>query len=339
MMLRRTFLQSTLSAVTLASSGLLATRTALAQSSPADMVEAAKREGKLTYYSSTNPVLSKQLVDKFNAAYPGITVDIVRLATGPLSQRYAAEMQAGTVIADILQMGDPIVLEDGFAKGWFADISGLPAVAAWPAAFKTAYSATVSIFPDTITYNTSKVKPGDVPKSWEDVLDPKWKNRILMADLRNVPQLISWAALMQDTFGANYLSRLREQNPKIVSSTVPGSQMLAAGEGFLLLPNLRMVSASLIEKGAPLDDVTPTPATGWGASLGISAKAPSPNAARLFTSFILSREGQEVLSKGVAASPLPDVPGALPLAADFHLADIRVAMRRAPEVLKAMGLE
>lgn len=303
-----------------------------------EVLAAAKKEGKVTYYSSTNPALSKLLADAFNVHHPEVSVEIVRLATGPLSKRYSAEMEAGAVVADILQMGDPLILEDGYKSGWFANLTDLEFHKNWPDAYKTEYSATVSIFPDTVTYNTDKVKGDDIPRSWEDLLKPQWADQILMVDPRNAPQTTALLLILQETFGEDFLDRLKAQRPRFISSTVPGSQMLAAGEASLLIPNLRMVSYSLIEQGAPLDDVTPTPVTGWGSLLSITKDAPNPNAARLLTSFILSREGQEVLSKDVAASPLGDVEGALPLAADLQVGDVRNAIRQAPAVAARLGL-
>lgn len=309
-----------------------------ARALPEELIAAARKEGHVTYYSSTNPALSKTLADAFNELYPEISVDIVRLATGPLAQRYAAEMEANSVVADILQMGDKIILEDGFDKGWFADLTDLPAHEAWPASFKSPSFAVVSVYPDTITYNTNRVKNDEIPRHWEDLLDPRWRGQILMVDVRNVPQTVSWAAYMQDRI-PEFLQRLRAQEPRYITSTVPGTQMLAAGEASLLIPNLRMVSYSLIQQGAPIDDSTPEPVTGWGSMLAITKDAPNPNAARLFSSFILSPAGQAILSKDVAASPLGNVEGALPLSSDIHLADVRTAMKRADEVYRMLGLE
>jgi iron(III) transport system substrate-binding protein len=333
---RRTLLKTGLS-VTAAATVMPLWSGAHAQAAGID-IAAAKAEGVVNYYASTTPEVSQAMVNKFNQTYPTIKVNIVRLATGPLSQRYAAEMESGNVVADILQMGDPLVLEDGYAKGWFAKLSDLPAVKAWPAEFRTDFSVVVSVFPDTVTYSTAKVKGADIPQTWLDILKPKWKNQILMADPRNTPQTVAWALLMQDTYGKDFISKLKDQNPKFVSSTIPGTQMLAAGESSILLPNLRVVTFPLMQKGAPVDDSTPTPATGWGSSLGISAKSHSPNAARLFTSFILSMDAQLILSKDVAASPLGNIPGALTLAKDFQLADIRTAVQKTPEVLKMLGI-
>lgn len=305
-----------------------------------DMAQLAKKaaaEGELTYYSSTNPVLSKTLAALFNKSYPAIKVNVVRLASGPLGRRYVSEVQAGAPVADILQLGDPLLMQEGHSKGWFADLQDLPAYQAWPADFKESYLAVVSIFPHTITYNTNLVKGDDIPKGWESILHDKWKGRILIADIRNSPTLMDWAAMMHHTY-PGYLKRLASLKPKVVASTLPGTQLVAAGEAAFVLPNLRMVSYSLIEKHAPLDDVTPSPNSGLESLLAISAKARHPNAARLFSNFILTRPGQEVLSANTAVSPLGNIPGALPLPKDFHRARIKEALAQAPELLKSLGL-
>lgn len=310
---------------------------AWAQAMSDEVIAAAKAEGHVTYYSSTNPALSQLLVDAFNVEYPEISVDIVRLATGPLAQRYAAEMEANSVVADILQMGDRIILEDGYEKGWFADLTDLPAHQAWPDNFKSDSLAIVSMFPDTITYNTNLVSEAEVPKKWEDLLDSHWQGQILMVDVRNVPQTVDWALHLHDNI-PDFLPRLRAQNPRYITSTVPGTQMLAAGEASLLIPNLRMVSFSMIQEGAPIDDSTPEPVSGWGSMLSITREAPNPNAARVFTSFILSEAGQTILSKDVAASPIGNLEGSLPLSPKIHIADVRKAMERAPLVYELLGL-
>lgn len=314
-------------------------RTQAATLDLAEIASKANQEGELTYYASTNPVLSQRLVDLFNTTYPKIKISIVRLASGPLGRRFASEIEAGNAVADILQCGDPLLMAEGHSKGWFLNLEDLPAHQAWPQGFKESYLAVVSLFPHTITYNTNLVKGDDIPSGWQDLLDEKWQGRILMADIRNSPTLLEWATLMADTYGPEYLQRLAKLKPRVVASTLPGTQLVAAGEAAFVLPNLRMVSYSLIEKNAPLDDVTPSPNSGLESMLAISSKAKHPNAARLFSNFILTRAGQEVLSKNTAASPLPDISGALSLPAGFHRAKIKEAVARAPATLKLLGME
>jgi iron(III) transport system substrate-binding protein len=298
----------------------------------------AKREAQITYYCSDNPVLTQRVVDAFNKTYPEIHVEIVRLATGPLGKRYATEAEAGHVIADLVQLADPILFEDAAAKGWLAPMTDLPAHASYPAGFKAATNAIVGIGPTTITYNTNLVKGGDIPNHWEDLINPKWKGQILAADPRNSPILLEWVWMMQDLYGAEFLKKFAAQDVRYIASTVPGTQQLAAGEAALLAPNQRQVSFSVVAKGGPVDDTYPTPMSGHEATLGISSKAPHPNAARLLANFIMTPQGQEAVNTSVGASPLPNIPGTMPLSADYRHPQIKEAVKHQAELLALLQL-
>ena len=100
-----------------------------------------------------------------------------------------------------------------------------------------------------------------------------------------------------------------------------------------------VIAVEMATISAPLDDVIPTPSSGLESMLAIFSKAKHPNAARLLSDFILSRPGQEVLSKDTAASPLGDIPGALPLPTGFQRAKIKEAIARAPQLLQLLGVE
>lgn len=301
------------------------------------LYEAAKKEGAITFYCSVNPVLTQRVVQAFNARYPGIRVDVIRLATGPLAKRYASEAEAGNVLADLLQLGDPFLMQEAFEKKWLASIEDLPAHAAFPAAFKGPGYAIVAINTHTISFNTTLVKPSEVAK-WTDVLNPKWKGQIMSADFRNSPPLIDWAYLMMSTFGKEFLVDLAKQDIRWVSSTVPGTQQLAAGESAILMPNMRSVTFSVIDKGGPVDETTPLPSTGFEFQLGVSTKAAHPNAARLLANFIMSREGAEAQNKGISASPLPGIPGVVALPKDYRHANLRESIKHTGEILSLMKL-
>lgn len=303
--------------------------------------EGAKAEGEVNYYASNNPALSQRMAVGFNARYPEVKVNIVRLASGPLGKRYATEAEAGNFVADILQLGDPLLIRDGREKGWFTDIDELPAHQAWPEAYKQAHYAVANIFPGTVTYNTNLVNDDNKPKAWTDLLDPKWKGLILAPDLRTSPTNMHWANVMIQTFGEDFLRDLAKQDIRWVPSTVPGTQMLAAGEAALLLQNLRMVSYSVIEAGGPVDDVMLEPNTGLESLVSISTEASHPNAARLLVNYVLSPEGQALLAKDVGASPLGDIEGALPLPGDYRQGSyeaIQEGMAQSDKVVELVGL-
>ena len=305
----------------------------------AKLYEAAKKEGRITFYCSNNPVLTQRVVKAFNAKYPDIRVDVLRLATGPLGKRYMTEVEAGNVVADVLQLADPILIEDAFDKKWLATVDDLPSHVAFPAAFKAQGYAIVGINPHTISYNTQIVKGADIPKKWADLLNPKWKDRIMSADLRVSPLLLDWADLMRQTFGIDYLKQLGAQNIRWVPSTVPGTQQLAAGEVAILAPNQRQVTFSVIEQGGPIEEETPGPWTGHESHIGVSAKAPHPAGARLLANFVMSPEGAEALNRDISASPLPNIPGALPLPAQYRRSNLRETFKHQAEILDALGLK
>ena len=301
--------------------------------------EAAKREKRLTYYFSSAPAITDRLLAGFKAAYPGIEVDLFRLSPGPLGRRFEAETSAGTYVADVLQIADPLLVGNAGAKGWLKELTDLPAHDSFPMAFKTADSAVVRIDPHTVTYNSRLVKAGEAPKAWTDLLDPRWKGKFLCPDLRISIMLINWATLMADTYGASFLTKLATQDVRWTPSQIPGSQLLAAGEAQLLFPNQKQVTQPLIDTGAPLVDVVPGPFTGHESVLAIPAKAPHPNAAALMANFIMSRKGAELLAKDISYSPLPDVPGALPMPAKYQRVKPLEAIKRQAEIQELLKIK
>jgi len=305
----------------------------------AELHRGARREGRITLYSSQPPAINERLVAAFRISYPGIDVDVLRLATGPLGRRFETETNAGALVADVLQLADPVLIANTGAKGWLASLGDLPAHEAFPAAFKSPHSATVRIDPHTLTINDQNVAPDEAPKSWTDALDARWKGRILCPDLRISIMLINWAALMIDSYGPDYLVRLAAQGIRWLPGQIQGSQLLGAGEADLLLPNQKQVTASLIESGAPLTDVIPGPYAGHEGVVAVPSKAPHPAGARLLADFIMSRPGATVLNQDVSYSPLPNVPRTLPMPASYKRLEADRAIRRQAEILELLKIK
>jgi len=309
------------------------------QAELAKLYEAAKKEERITFYCSNNPPLTARVVRAFNAKYPGIRVEVLRLATGPLGKRYMTEVEAGNVVADVLQLADPILMEDAYEKKHLANIEELPAHRAFPAAFKGPGYAIVGINPHTISYNSQVVKANEIPKKWTDLVDPRWKGRLMSADLRVSPLLLDWAWLMLQTYGADFLRGFAAQDVRWVPSTVPGTQQLAAGEAAILAPNQRQVTFSVIEQGGPIEEETPGPYTGHESHIAVSTKAQRPNGARLLANFVMSPEGAEALNREISASPIPDIPGALPLPSTYRRTNLRETFKHQAEILALLQLK
>lgn len=334
---RRTLLRAG-AAAGLATASALPRRARAAPTDTQTLYQAARQEGAITYYATDNVEVSQRVLKVFDARYPGIKTTVLRLATAQMAERYTTEAKAGNFVVDVIQLADPFVFDDAQQRGWLASLESLPDYAAFPVAFKSPYSALIGIAPHTLVMNTTLVAPADAPKDWTGLIDPRWKGQIILSDPRNNLETADWLFTMFDAYGADYVHRLRAQNPQWVDSIVPGIQLLAAGNGALLAPALHQATAAMIAKGAPVSDFAPDLDSGHETLLAVSARAPHPNAARLLADFLLTREGQEAYCKDLAASPMSGIPGALVLSPHYQRGRYKEVVARRAELVAMVGL-
>ncbi|HEX6513147.1 MAG TPA: extracellular solute-binding protein [Chloroflexota bacterium] len=303
---------------------------------PQQMIDAAKKEGPLTFYSSTTPNTIQHVADAFKARY-GIEIQFTRLASTPMAQRYAAEAEAGNIAADVVQISDQNFFEQAVTKGWLAKLDNLPALATYPKDSWNGTFAKAHIGLLSLMWNTTVVQPADAPKGWEDVLKPVFKGKILLVDLRNAPILWSWGLALMKTYGEDFLKKLGAQEPRLVASSVPGSQQLAAGAGALLVPGTHSDTLELQKDKAPIQEIIPSPAVGNESFVGVSTKAPHPNGARLLFNFIISPEAQSIYVKDGYASVLT-LPGADPLPPGYVSPSPKEALAASTKMLDLLGI-
>lgn len=271
--------------------------------SHSDMVAAAQAEGKVMLYTGSAEPLIIALGEAFSAEY-GIQVEYQRVNSGAIAQRFTAESEAGQNIADVLVAGDPLLFKAFRDKGWLADLdeAEVPSAANYGAEFKTDYSVVSSINPHTMGVNTQLVS--DLPTSWQDMLRPELKGKMITVDLRSIG-LVAFGAfdMMMTTYGEDFLRELGQQDWLIGSGGPASIQQVAAGGASLFFPCSTTQAFSVIEKGAPVEAVIPEgePYTGVISPVSISATAPHPNAARLLTDFILSEKGQSLINADVVS--------------------------------------
>ncbi len=273
---------------------------ALAAEAPAELVEAAKAEGTLVFYSA-NPVPgTEHLARAFEEKY-GITVEPLGLPAGTLLQRFASELEAGSFNADVILGAtfDKVVTEDYVPKGWMVPIkdSGVPAVADYPAAFLNKSTATVAYNPWIIAYNTDLVKDG-IPTSYKDLADPKYKDLVCMPNPEVALAYIEIWDRIRAEFGEETLQGIAANNPKIFESAAATASALGAGECAIAGPVSGPGVAALPER-APVKSFIPEVTTGTQMELGFinPEKIAHPNAAKLFVHYVLSPEGNEQQAK------------------------------------------
>lgn len=300
--------------------------------------ENAKKEPGLTWYSSQDPASNKAVVEAFNKQYPDVKVTALRLASGELATRYAQERGAGVLNAGLVTLASPAFVQKGTGEGWFEKIvkSEYPEVAELPDQFFKDGIATTGISVFGIGYNTNTVKTP--PKTWEDVLAPEYKGKIIFGDPRNVPAYMALARVWMDEYGPDFLGKLNAQQLTVVDSMVPGTQQLAAGEGSIGLPSVETVLKPVKDKGAPLGFVIPDLTTGNEFQTMVSTGTKSPNAARLLYQFLFTDAGQLAFNGSTSASPLR-VAGTAPLPSQYIAPRIDELPQYQPAILKQLGFQ
>lgn len=336
---RRNFLHLTAGAV--AAGGLLGMpRPGFAQAKTVEeLYEAAKAEGHISYYATAQVNITARVIEGFKKRYPGIEIEPLRLATAQMAQRFMSEHSAGNYANDVLQLADPFVMRDAQEKGWLSPLSEVPEAANFPADSRTSHWATVGIAPHTIVINTELVPAAEQPKSWPELLDPKWKGQIILSDPRNNLEVADWLYTMFDAYGEDYLVKLKAQEPQYVPSILPAMQLLAAGDGKIVAPALQQSTALLQERGAPVTDFAPELTSGQESLAAVCANAKHPNAARLLVNYLLTEEGQTLYCAGWAASVLPkSLPDVLTLSPQHKRGRYDAAVAERPRLVALLGL-
>jgi len=261
----------------------------------AKLIEGAKKEGELVIYGTTDLRQSLLINEKFQAKYPFINVKLNRLTSDNLFPRVISETRSGKFLSDLLQNN---TLGMYFLKkGNFLARYDSPEERFYGKDFKDpGYWTTSSMNVHVIGYNTKSVARNQLPKTWEDLLLPAWTGRIMVSPRE---QWFSWILqTMGKEKGLNYMRALAKQKPAVRrESTAMRAQLLTAGEADLDVDSTYSVLHPLIKKGAPVNWTTLGSALVVTVGYGLTAKAPHPNAAKLFIDFVLSQEGQrQVLS-------------------------------------------
>lgn len=276
-----------------------------------DKLAAAKKEGKVVWYTSSFDLnTAKGVAEAFEKKY-GIPVEVTRVTSQQVYQRIRSEIDANTIAADVITLTDEgraITLDQEGHLMKYQPVGEDQMLPAYRGISKNGTYHTHSVGLVLITYNTQKVKKEEAPKSWKALLDPKWKGKISIGHPGASGYVGTWFVQMNLTDGWDYFTKLAANNPLVgqsINDTIP---KVISGERVVGVSshNLAIVEKG---KGSPIEVVVPEE----GAILMttpsmIMAKAPHPNAAKLFQDFQYSKEVSEVYVKNGASPLRPDVP-------------------------------
>jgi iron(III) transport system substrate-binding protein len=276
------------------------------------LVAAAKKEGKVTIYSAQGLDALNNFAAAFEKEYPGIDVETVRGVDGDLSVKVETEFNTGKGIADMYVNASLSWVEAQAKAGRFLaptgpELTGKGAYDAKQYVHQGNYFETNSAVL-TFGWNT-KLYPQGLT-NYPDLLDPALKGKIGVIE-PSAPSIVDFYLWLEETYGADFVTKLAAQKPRIYPSSLPMGEAMASGEiaaGSFVAP-IALVPAKA--KGAPVD-FKMSPSGAWGSRYyGMVLKSgPHPNAAQLLANFMVTEKGQELITPS-AGSVLPNVPGTL----------------------------
>src|SRR5262245_12095310 len=286
-------------------------------------VEAAKKEGKTIIYGTVIPQVMSQIEKGFEAKY-GIKTEYWRADATKVIDRVLTEWRSGKPGFDIvIGARGPLALakQDGvYAKFTPAGTAN------FPAKFKDADGQLIGwrITPVGILYNTEMVKANDVPKSLDDLLDPKWNGKISMPDPSRHASTAQYLWNQQQVKGEKWLDFVRglaKQRPLLVESYSSVPNAIVRGEALVGITYIQYAGQT---KGpisfAPINQVFADPS-----DAALSAKASNANAAKLFIEYLCSAEGQRKVAEAgefvLAPGIYPNIQGADKIVANLYMLD------------------
>ena len=306
------------------------------------LVEAAKKEGKVVWYTSVDLKLSEQIGKAFEAKYPGVSCKVERTGAERILQRIGQEYTANVHAVDVVNSSDASHLVYWKDQGLLAPYVPEDVAKFYPDEHKDGDGtyASFRVFLCVIAYNTNMVKKEEAPKSFADLLDPKWKGKIVKAHPGYSGTIMTATYQMSRDLGWEYFEKLAQQNILQVQSAADPPKKIALGERAIQADGVEYLIHQEREAGQPVEPVYATEGTPLiiGPN-GLFKAAPNPNAARLFQSYCFSPECQQLcIDIGGLRSVHPQIKehtGRTPLGKIKTMKDDAAAVLKNGEQIKA----
>lgn len=325
--------------------------TALASRARADgplpaLVEAATKEGTATFHTSIDLPVAQKMVTDFEQLYPGIRIQLERTGAERVLQRIEQEYASNIHAADVVESSDVTMFLGWKRKGWLAQYVPAEVARVWPKEERDVDGqfASVRAQLSVIAYNTKQVKAEDAPKSFADLLAPKWRGRMVKAHPGYSGTILTSTFATEKAMGWPYFDALAKQRIMQVQSASDPPKKVAQGERSIMVDGNEYVVFYLKEAGNPIEIVYATEGSPLIAGqVAVMKQAAHPNAARLFAEYVFSLRCQQLMADvGGSRSFHPDVrlgAGRLPLSAIKVLKSDPIELEAAGEDVKKKYVE
>jgi iron(III) transport system substrate-binding protein len=306
-----------------------------------ELVEAARKEGKIVWYTSVDLPVAEKVAKAFEAKFAGIAVRVERTGAERVFQRIGQETASRIYACDVVQSSDAahyiVWKRDGLLTPYVSE----DVAAHYPAEHRDADGMFASwrVWLSPIAYNTRLVKAEDVPKGFMDLLDPKWSGKIVKAHPGYSGTIMTATFQIARDLGWEYFEKLAKQRVMQLQSAADPPKKVALGERAIMADGADYAVQRLKDNGDPIEIVYAVEGTPLIVGpAGIMKAAPNPNAARLFHNWSLTAEGQQFnVDVGALYSAHPNVkerPGRKPLKDIKLMKDDAAAVERMADEIK-----
>jgi iron(III) transport system substrate-binding protein len=258
-------------------------------------IAAAKKEGKVVLYTSAPIAAAQKVANSFQQKY-GITVELFRSGGTQVLRRFMLEQEAGHAGADVLVSSDPAAVLDLTAKGMFVPFlpDGFDKV---PEPFRDPNGNYVAqrISVISIYGRTDMIPPPDMPKTWDDLLSPRFKGKLAMTNPSFTSLQLGVIAMMSKMRGWNYFERLNANDVMVVQGNEQALNLVKTGERPIAAGADSQYANEAIMAGHKIQNFFPTDGTfAIPATTSVVKRSKNPNAAKLLAEYTLSLEAQKL---------------------------------------------
>ena len=262
------------------------------------LIEAAKKEGKCSFYTAMDLQFAEQFGKAFEAKFPGVAVRVERSGAERVFTRIAQEYSSNIHAVDVVNTADQAHCIVWKRNNWLAADVPQDVAQHYDKGYYDAdgFEVVTRILVSPIAYNTDLVKKEEAPKSFADLLDPKWAGKMVKAHPAYSGTIMNSTFQVARDLGWEYFEKLAKQRVMQVQSATDTPKKIALGERAVMVDGAGYLVLREKEAGKPVEIVYPTEGTplATGPS-AIFKAAPNPNAARLFFNWMHSRDGQQML--------------------------------------------